>query len=97
MAPEQLTEKYDTKVDVWALGVIMYQMLFGNTPFTGKDEEELTKNLRNGHFSLPESTKLSKETRDFLLVCLQYDPENRFDCTQLLKHDFLRKQFKNLT
>jgi len=38
MAPEILKKrKYDYKVDLWALGILFYQMLFGYPPFTGTD------------------------------------------------------------
>lgn len=39
MAPEILTGKVTritTSVDIWAMGIILYKMLFGNVPFNGK-------------------------------------------------------------
>ena len=55
MAPELLevlTEqnsqvKYDFSVDIWAAGVVLYMMIFGKLPFSGKDEEELYNKTKN--------------------------------------------------
>ena len=42
MAPEIFEGKaYSHKVDVWALGVVFYQMMTGFTPFTGMDRRDL--------------------------------------------------------
>lgn len=42
MAPEIFEgQSYSHKVDVWALGVVFYQMLTGITPFTGMDRRDL--------------------------------------------------------
>jgi serine/threonine protein kinase len=43
MAPELLNGKfYNYKVDMWSLGVSMFESLVGTTPFFGKDRDELT-------------------------------------------------------
>jgi serine/threonine protein kinase len=43
MAPEILNGKFcDYKVDIWSLGVSMFEALIGAPPFYGKDKEELT-------------------------------------------------------
>ena len=67
MAPEILKgEKYDNKVDVWSLGTIFYEMLTGFVPFTGKNQEDLLKNLEKGNYMFPKAVKLSLEGLHFL-------------------------------
>jgi len=42
MAPEVIKKvKYDTKVDIWSLGVVGYILLSGRPPFDGKSKEEI--------------------------------------------------------
>ena len=44
MAPELISKKvYDSKVDVWAAGIIAYTLLTGDAPFYGCDEKEVFK------------------------------------------------------
>ena len=43
LAPELFTGNYDCKIDVWAVGIIMYTILVGYQPFQGKENEVLIK------------------------------------------------------
>jgi serine/threonine protein kinase len=67
MAPEILNAKfYNYKVDIWSLGVSMFEALIGSTPFFGKDREELTVNVNNGVIRIPTNIDISSCCIDFL-------------------------------
>jgi len=51
-APEVFNSKYDEKVDLWSVGVIMYMMLTGEPPFNGESEPEIIKNIKTGIYDL---------------------------------------------
>ena len=52
MAPEVLKgEVYNEKCDVWSCGVIMYVMLTGQPPFSGKNDSEIIERVKKGVYS----------------------------------------------
>lgn len=69
MAPELVkSQKYNEKVDVWSLGVIVYQLLSGLTPFEGKTIKEVNKNICNNKikFEGEEFKMISDRAKDFI-------------------------------
>lgn len=89
MAPEILNgEAYDYKVDIWSLGVSMFESLFGNTPFFGSDKEDLTSNVNIGLIRIPIDMELSSACLDFLSKCLHFDPAERISIDHALNHPF---------
>lgn len=90
MAPEILNgEFYDSKVDVWSLGTVFFEMLTGFVPFTGMSKDDLKKNIEKGNYMFPKHIKLSLEGLDFLNCCLQHNPKDRMSWDDLMKHSYL--------
>jgi serine/threonine protein kinase len=49
MAPEMIfRSEYDYRVDVWAVGVLLYELLHGAAPFKGKSIEEVQESMLKG-------------------------------------------------
>ena len=82
---------YEYKADIWSLGAICFELLTGNAPFDGENYDELIKNVKNSTYKIPKDLNLSKEAVSFINGMLQYDPKNRFDINDVIKHDFLNK------
>lgn len=54
MSPQVLKQKsYTEKTDVWSLGVLYYELLFGKLPYHGYSEEELFKNIMKNPLKIP--------------------------------------------
>ena len=74
MAPELVMESdYDQRVDVWSLGCLLYILLSGSPPFSGKTKEEISHSIMNRDpaFNGPEWKKISPEAKDFCENCLE--------------------------
>ncbi|CEL97724.1 unnamed protein product [Vitrella brassicaformis CCMP3155] len=94
LAPELLKKRYGVEVDLWAVGVLMYLMLYGRYPFIGEDQAAILKEIE-GHqidWSLHNMEKpYSEKTIDFLSSLLERNPEKRLTADEALKHPFIRK------
>jgi aurora kinase, other len=92
MAPEVLQSRTDStaftqKVDVWAIGVLTYECLTGQSPFAGKSDEEIKRKILGREVALE---RIHNPTlRTFVELCLQTDPKLRPSVQELLQHDAL--------
>jgi len=76
MAPEQFYDAYDLRVDVYSLGVVLYEILCGRRPFGGSPAQIMLAHLER-EVELPE--RIPPRMREVLARCLAKKPEQRFD------------------
>ena len=67
-APEvRFTGLYNSKVDLWSIGVIMYQLLFKSLPFKSKTKGDLTREILNWKgVQFPQNNELSEICKDLI-------------------------------
>ena len=78
---------YDEKVDIWSLGTICYEMLFGEPLFPYFNRQQIFNNILSYNFKIPKT--ISVEARTFLYSMLRKEGINRLSVTELLNHEFI--------
>uniref|UniRef100_A0A671XTW8 Protein kinase C n=1 Tax=Sparus aurata TaxID=8175 RepID=A0A671XTW8_SPAAU len=88
IAPEILLgQKYNSAVDWWSFGVLLYEMLIGQSPFHGRDEEELFQSIRTDNPVYPRW--LTKDAKDILIKLFVREPEERLGVKgNIRQHNF---------
>lgn len=75
LSPEIISNKpYDAKSDIWALGVLLYELMTFKMPFNAVSLPLLSIKINRGVYKPPPST-YSYEIRDLLKKCLTIDPD----------------------
>jgi serine/threonine protein kinase len=97
MAPELLFVNdeeviYNSKADLWSIGIVFYQLLFGEPPFWGLSVPELTASIKqNSGANLKFPKPVSEEVKDFLRNVLVIDPMKRLEWSQCFEHPMFKK------
>jgi calcium-dependent protein kinase len=88
-APEMFCGSYDRKVDIWAVGIVAYELLHGHPPFMRDYVDETIQDICNTdieHYIRPD---LSPFAQEFLKKCLNKSPEGRLTSKAALKQPFI--------
>ncbi len=95
MAPELIRgQNYDQKVDMWSLGIMMMEMAEGEPPYMEFPPlRALFLITTKGIPELKYSSKWSADMKSFLARCLEKEPENRPEASELLKVSWLHPPY----
>lgn len=89
MAPQILLQtKYTAKSDLWSVGLIYYQLLHGQTPWSANTEMQLIQNIMTK--PVVYGGWISEKSRKFIEGCLKIDEIDRMDWSEAFEHDLVK-------
>lgn len=89
MAPEIVKKcGHDTRSDIWALGVLLCEIIGRFPPFHDQNPQKLYKNIVNCRIKWPRN--MSKIARDLATKMLVVDPEGRLSLSEIKSHMFFK-------
>lgn len=94
-APEMLQKAYGPQVDMWALGVVLFQLLVGRLPFNAASNSELFRQIERSHdhlkrlFEMAEWRGVSPHAKDLVVKLLEPDPHKRLNADEALEHEWV--------
>nr|AML78822.1 putative LOV domain-containing protein [Gyrostemon ramulosus] len=95
IAPEIITGSgHSSAIDWWALGILLYEMLYGRTPFRGKNRQKTFANILHKDLTFPSSIPVSLAARQLINALLSRDPASRLGsktgANEIKQHAFFR-------
>ena len=94
LAPEMISQRgHDGSVDIWCIGVLLFELVTGKVPFQGNNIDTLKKNIRNMNIAWP--SDINYEAKDLISKILKYNPKDRLTAKEILNHMYIKKYFPN--
>jgi len=92
LAPEIVAhEKYNNAVDVWCIGILMYEMIYGFPPFGSDTKEETMEKIKNKDLKFYNDVReISEETKDLMTKLLEFDADSRIKAANIFDHPLFK-------
>ena len=92
LAPELVNNTgYDHRVDIWCIGVLMFELLTGHPPWMGEDVQTLKYNI--SRMKINWQKHMDPDAVDLIKKILRYNPEERISLRNMLIHPFFTKYY----
>ena len=90
IAPEMLLKKgHDTRVDIWSIGILMFELLSGYSPFVAKSNQELYQNIRRLKIQWPKD--MPPLAKNLISKILKLNPADRPSFDEILNHQWFKQ------
>ena len=101
MAPEVIWKSdidensYGREVDIWSLGILFHELLYGKRPFEGKKGPQIRDMIVNAKFEAEKVDYVSEEARNLLNNMLKREPKERITIDQIRKLEKFKKMIQD--
>ncbi|KAM3130266.1 hypothetical protein pb186bvf_017661 [Paramecium bursaria] len=93
MAPQILERHpYSAKSDIWSIGMMFYEMLFGKTPWSCRDMNSLLRNIKSQPLKFPYERPVTDAIKNCLRRCLTVDEQQRIGWNELFSNEIFSKK-----
>lgn len=92
LAPEMIRgDGHNESIDMWEMGVLLYEMTIGKSPFGASSQEQTCKHILKVDLKFPSTT--NPDAQDLILKLCKLKPKERLTAAQSKKHQFVTKNF----
>jgi len=96
LAPEMINNTgHNEKVDIWCIGVLLFELMTGVQPWPGNDIQTVKYNISRLKINWPKN--MDRTAADLISKILKYNPEERISLRNMLNHPFFTQFFPNPT
>lgn len=99
MPPEVISNygnhSYGFEFDIWTLGILLYEFLYGSSPFVGNTTKDTIYNIVHNKVIFPEHICISYECRNLIKRLLEKDPKKRITHIELMLDKWVSKHWTN--
>ena len=93
-SPEMLLKKgYDTRVDIWAIGILIFELMVGRPPFKSDAQHSMEDNIVHLRINWPSTMNLL--ARSLITKILKLEPDQRPTLKEILDHQFIKTYVEN--
>ena len=94
LSPEMINNTgHDEKVDIWCIGVLLFELMTGVQPWKGTDVNTVKMNILRLKINWPKN--MDRKAADLISRILRYNPEERISLENMLMHPFFTQFFPN--
>ena len=91
--PEMVNDvDYDERVDIWSVGILLFELSTGSIPFQGNDMDTLKQNIYDLNITWPNN--IDPDIKDLCAKILKTEPNQRPDIENILEHKFFKKYLR---
>ena len=95
VAPEMVKKyPYNEKIDIWGIGVLIFELVFNYPPFSSSLNEERFNNIKNRKINWPQDlNETHNDVKDLIEKILQLNPNERLSLEEIEKHPWLNDTY----